>query len=283
MLEQIYPLKLIEKNPIYSLLLGIAYGIIGIGIAVLLFPEDPAIVAVALISLMIYPTINKLLKQEEAIESEKQEFNLFVFLKDHRYVFLIYLLLFVGVLLAFSFFALILPSLATNHIFENQINVLYGRTGGAVFEKGLFFDIFNNNLIVMIVIFITALVLGEGGIFLIIWNASVWGTIFGNLAKTAALNVNQNPFFYFGLVFLIVAPHMLLEAFAYVASATTGGVISKAVVKEKLLSKRFNYIIINTIISLVFTLLVLVIAVAVETWVLGNVTTYQTIIQQSFM
>jgi hypothetical protein len=135
----------------------------------------------------------------------------------------------------------------------------------------------------MIVIFITALVLGEGGIFLIIWNASVWGIIFGNLAKTAALNVNQNPFFYFGLVFLIVAPHMLLEAFAYVASATTGGVISKAVVKEKLLSKRFNYIIINTIISLVFTLLVLVIAVAVETWVLGNVTTYQTIIQQSFM
>jgi hypothetical protein len=96
MLEQIYPLKLIEKNPIYSLLLGIAYGVIGIGIAVLLFPEDPAIVAVALISLMIYPTINKLLKQEEAIESEKQEFNLFVFLKDHRYVFLIYLLLFVS-------------------------------------------------------------------------------------------------------------------------------------------------------------------------------------------
>jgi hypothetical protein len=59
----------------------------------------------------------------------------------------------------FSFFALILPSLATNHIFENQINVLYGRTGGAVFEKGLFFDIFNNNVIVMIVILITAIVL----------------------------------------------------------------------------------------------------------------------------
>ena len=283
MLEQIYPLKLIEKNPFYALLLGVSYGIIGIGLAVLLFPEDPALVAVALIAIMFYPTINKLLKQEEAIETEREEFNLFVFLKDHRYVFLIYILFFVGVLLSFSFFSLLLPSLATNHIFENQINVLYGRAGGAVFQKSLFFDIFQNNLMVLLVIFITAFVLGEGGVFLITWNASVWGTIFGNLAKTAALNANRNPFMYFGLVLVIVAPHMLLEAFAYVASATTGGVVSKAMIKEKLLSKRFNYIIVNTIISLVFALIVLVIAVAVETYVLGNVETYQTIIRQSFM
>jgi len=133
MLEQIYPLKLIEKNPLYALILGIGYSVIGIGIAVLLFPEDPAIVAVALIALMVYPTINKLMKQEEQIESTKEEFSLFVFLRDHKYVFLIYILLFVGILLSFSFFALLLPSLATNHIFENQINVLRGNAGGAYF------------------------------------------------------------------------------------------------------------------------------------------------------
>jgi uncharacterized membrane protein SpoIIM required for sporulation len=283
MLEQIYPVKLLEDSPLYALLLGIGYSIIGIGLAVILFPEDPALVAVALISIMLYPTINSLMRQEESIETEKEEFNVFVFLKDHKSVFIIYLLLFMGMILTFSFFALLLPSLATNHIFENQINVLYhGSTGGAVFQKEVFSDIFRNNIVVLTVIFITAFVIGDGGIFLLVWNASVWGTIFGNLAKTAAFNSNNNPLFYFFLVLLIVTPHMLLEAFAYIASATTGGVISKAVIHESLLSKRFNYIMTNTVISIIFALIVLVIAVCVETYVLGNVGMYQEIIRQSF-
>ena len=75
---------------------------------------------------------------------------------------------------------------------------------------------------------------------------------------------------------------MLLEAFAYVASATTGGVISKALVKEKLLSTRFNIITINTVISLVFAFVILTIAATVETYVLGNATTYKNIIQCAF-
>ncbi len=280
MLEQIYPIKLIERNPIYAIILGIAYSIIGIGLAVILFPEDPAIVAVALISIMFYPTINKLMKQEEAIETESREFNIITFLHDHKYVFMIYILIFCGMLLTFSYFALFLPKLATNHIFENQVNVLYGR---AVFQESLFFSILSNNLIVLLVIFVTAFVIGDGGIFLVTWNASVWGTIFGNLAKTAAVNVNQSPLVYFLIVIGIVSPHMLLEAFSYVASATTGGVVSKAIIKEKLLSLRFNHIVINTIISLVFALVILLIAVTVETYVLGNVDVYQRIIRESFM
>lgn len=283
MLEQLYPVKLLEKNPLFALLLGLAYSTIGIGLAVILFPEDPALVAVAFISIMFYPTISTLMKQEEAIEGEKSEFNFFVFLKNHRYVFIIYLLIFLGMLLIFAFFALLLPSFATNHIFKNQINVLYGSsTGGAVFQTGLFIDILKNNFMVLLVIFITSLFLGEGGIFLITWNASVWGTIFGNLAKTAAINTNNNPFIYFLTVIGIVAVHTILEAFAYIASATTGGVISKAIIKEKLLSQRFNYILINTFISLAFAIIVLLMAVTVETYVLGNVETYQTIIRQSF-
>ncbi|MBD3164274.1 hypothetical protein GF323_03675 [Candidatus Woesearchaeota archaeon] len=281
MLEQLYPLKLIEKNNLYALLLGIAYSVIGIGLAVLLFPEDPALVAVALISIMFYPTINKLMKQEESIETEQKEFNFMVFLKDHRYVFMIYMLMFSGMLLTFSYFSLLLPKMASNHIFQNQINVM---TGNAVaFEGGLFRSLLQNNLIVMIVIFITAMLLGDGGIFLITWNASVWGTIFGNLAKTAAFNANQNPFTYFLIVIGIVSPHMLLEAFSYIVAATTGGVVSNAMIKEKLASKKFNNIATNTVISLAIALIILLIAVAVETYVLGNVEVYKTIIRQSFI
>jgi len=193
------------------------------------------------------------------------------------------MLIFIGVLLVFSYFALALPSLATNHIFENQIEVLFGKaTGMAAFDKGFFFDIFLNNAMVLLVIFITSFVLGEGGVFLIVWNASVWGTIFGNIARCGAANVNHNPYIYFVIIILTVSIHMLLEAFAYVGSATTGGVISKALTKEKLLSRRFTTITVNTIISLVFAFVILILAAIVETYVLGNATAYQTIIRQCF-
>ena len=193
-LERLYPLKLIEKNPIFAFILGFAYSIIGIGISIILFPEDPAIVAIAFISIMIYPTMNRLLKQEEEIEATSPEFSLTSFFGKHKDIFKVYILLFLGALLAFSFVSLMLPSLATNHIFKNQIGVLSGAATGKLFDINLFTSLFKNNISVLLLCFIAALIFGDGAIFLIIWNASVWGTIFGNLAKTAALNVSKNPF-----------------------------------------------------------------------------------------
>ncbi|MFH1324503.1 MAG: stage II sporulation protein M [Nanoarchaeota archaeon] len=282
-LEQIYPLKLIEKNPLYALLLGVSYSIIGVGASLLLFPEDPAIVAVAFIALIAAPTLSKLLKQEEGIESKKRSFSLINFYKDHKNVFIIYLLLFFGIFLAFSFFALVLPSLTTNHIFENQLNVLYGtKTGQAIFSKTLFLDILRNNLSVMALCFITSFVFGDGGIFLITWNASVWGTIFGNLAKTASSHAIQSPSYYFFIVLAIVFPHMILEVFSYISSATAGGIMSKGFLGESFFSKRFKAVTKNTVILFAFALLILIIAVVVETFVLNNSSIYSKIVRLSF-
>lgn len=282
-LEQLYPLNLIERNPLFAFLLGFAYSVIGIGLSVILFPEDPAIVSIAFISIMVYPTINKLLRQEEEIESKKDTFSLITFFQEHKDIFWVYTLLFLGILLAFSFFSLILPSLATNHIFENQIRVLSRPTSGKAFDTALFANLFSNNISVLLLCFIAALIFGDGAIFLITWNASVWGTIFGNLAKTAALNVAKNPFIYFIIILVVVFPHMILEAFSYLCSATAGGVVSKGLIREKFFSERFRYIIKNIIVLLIFALVVLIIAVTTETYVLDNVSVYRTIIRQSFL
>lgn len=284
MLEELYSLEFIEKHSIIAFVMGLAYSVIGIGAALILFPEDPAIVAVAFTAIMMLPTLRKLLKREEEAESKKEGFSLFGFFSEHKTAFKVYTFLFLGVLLSFSIFALMLPSLATNHIFKNQIDVLYGQTtGGAVFSSGLFKGIFFNNLGVLILCFIAAFIFGDGAIFLLVWNASVWGTIFGNLAKTAALNVGQNPFIYFIIVFVVVFPHMILEAFSYFCSASAGGVISKAIVRESFFSEKFLKIIKNTLILFVFAVIVLVIAVSIETYVLGNVEVYKIIIERSFL
>jgi hypothetical protein len=283
MIEQLYPIKLIEKRAIIAFILGLTYSIIGIGIAVLLFPEDPAIVAVAIISLMFYPTIKKFMVFEECEEAKNQSFSLLCFLKNHKHIFRIYILFFLGVLLGFSFFSVNLPSLATNHIFNNQINILYQVTGKAAFDVAKFGDILINNFGVLILIFITAFFIGDSGVFLLTWNASVWGTIFGLFAKNYALSAARNPLYVFLLVIAIVITHTLLEAFAYISSAAAGSVLSKGMIGEKLMSDRFNNVIKGTVITLLFSLLILLIAVAVETYVLGNVTIYQTIVRHSFI
>ena len=284
-LERLYPLDLIERHVLYAFMLGAGYAFIGIGASVLLFPEDPAIVAVAFISLMFYPTVNSILRQEEEIESQiEEEFRLHTFIRDHHNSFKIYSLFFLGTLLGFSFFALMLPSLATNHIFENQINVLYGAglAGKAYFSSALFKNILINNLNVLLLVFVAAFVFGEGGLFLIVWNASVWGTIFGNLAKTAALSSAQNPITVFGTVIFTVFPHMMLEAFSYICAATAAGILGKGMLREELFSERFNRILRNTVFFMIFALGVLLIAVTVETYVLGNADTYREIVRQSF-
>lgn len=282
-LEQVYPLKLIEKNPLYALILGACYSVIGIGASILLFPEDPAIVAVAFISLMIIPTLSQLLKKEEEIESKNNDFSLINFYLDHKEVFMIYLMLFLGILLAFSFFSLFLPSLATNYIFENQINVLYGpNTGRAIFSKALFLEILSNNVGVLLLCFVTAFFFGDGAIFLITWNASVWGTIFGNIAKAAAFSAAKSPVYYFGIVLAIVFPHMILEAFSYISSATAGGIISRGALSEKFFSKRFKTLLKNTILLILFAVIVLLVAVVVETYVLNNADIYRKIVASSF-
>ncbi|MBD3310517.1 hypothetical protein GF351_04820 [Candidatus Woesearchaeota archaeon] len=281
-LEQLYPLTLLEKNPLYAFLLGVGYSVIGIGSAVLLFPEDPALVAVAFIAIMILPTLNKLIRQEEEIESLKKDFGILLFFRDHKYIFYIYAFFFVGVLIGFGLFSLILPNLATNVLFRNQLEVLYGSVGHAHFSLPLFWDILSNNLGVLILVFVAAFIFGDGGIFLITWNASVWGTIFGNLAKNAALGAGKSPFVYFGLVLLSVFPHMILEAFSYFSAASAGAVVSKAVIREKFFSYRFYTIFVNTLILLFFAFFVLLVAVAVETYVLNNLDIYRTIVAQAF-
>ncbi len=294
LLEDLYNVELVKQKSLYALLLGIGYAIIGIGCAVLLFPEDPAIVAVAFTAILFLPLLRQVLITEEDEECAKariegaDKFSIIQFFKDHNEIFKIYLFYFLGVLFVFSFFALVLPNLATNYIFKNQLEVMYGtavQSGKAMvleFDSNLFTGILLNNFIVMILCFITAFIIGDGAVFLITWNASVWGTIFGNLAQTAAIAAGKNPILYFILVIVVVLPHMLLEAFAYFSSAGAGAIVSRGLIKEQFMSPQFKRLIKGTVLLLLVAAAFIIVGALVETYVLENVDVYRAIIQQSF-
>jgi len=154
--------------------------------------------------------------------------------------------------------------------------------GGATWSMSLFWDLFLHNMQVLMLCFIIALIAGNGSIYMIIWNASVWGTVFGNLAKTTAVNLSANTAIVFLLIMLSVFPHVLLEMSSYVIAVISGTVLSNALAKEHIVSSHFAKILGLNFLVLLFAIFVLVVAMLVETYVLKNFTTYQTIIHLSF-
>jgi len=268
-LEQIYSANWIEKKSRYAFFIGLIYSFIGIGSALLLFPESPGLASIAFTSLLILPSLNKLMSIEENQAAREKKFDIIELFKDHNDIFKIYLFMFLGILITFSLFSLFLPSITASRIFAEQVNVL-GATGKAYTTGSMFWWLFANNLKVLIFCLIASFIYGSGAVFIITWNASVWGTIFALVAKQSAAVTGQNPFLYFALTLLAVFPHMILEASSYFIAAISGGVVNKSVLREKLFSKRFTQIIEDGLMMFVIAVIVLVIAVYIE----ANITGY---------
>ncbi len=268
--EQLYSAAWIEKKSRYAFLMGLGYSVLGIATAMFIFPSEPGIAAIALTSLLILPSLSKLLSIEANEAAREQKFNIFKMFKEHKDIVKIYFFLFLGTLVAFSFFSIVWPSLATSRIFSQQAGVL-GTVGHAVYSKGLFHRLISNNLKVLIVCLVASLFYGAGAIFVIIWNASVWGVVFGLIAKNSAAASGANAFVIFAITIAAVFPHMIFEALSYFLAAISGGIISKAVIREKLFTNRFNHIMEDGLLMFVIAVVVLVIAAVIEAFLTGHV------------
>ncbi len=277
--EQIYSVDFLKQHPWYGLLLGAGYSVFGIALAMFLFPKDPALVAVAITSILLLPSLYNFTSLEESAE-KNSVFSLLQIWQENKTLICLYLALFFGSFFVFAFFSLVLPSLSANFLFKQQLDVLFGV--GHAFSSSVFMNLLTNNFKVLMLCFLISLIAGNGSIFLIIWNASVWGTIFGTIAKTAALSIGGSSMVVFVLILLSVLPHVFLEILSYLFGVISGTVISEGLVKEKLLSRELYTVIMSNIAILIAGIVVLVIAVGVETWVLNNFTTYAKITRLVF-
>jgi len=287
-LEHIFPEDWLERKFGYAFILGAGYSIIGILMSKILFPADPALVAVAFTSLLMLPELYKIFSIEERVEEKEKTFSLRELFKDNKDFIKLYLSLILGVFIVYSIAAIILPSFQVNQLFREQLE-MRGAGGNAMFNwfssfnTGLFTHILLNNWWVMLACFIISLLTGDGAVFLIIWNASMWGTIFGVTARDAALFAHTNPFWYLIIVLLIVLPHAFLEIMAYMLAAISGGVISKDVLLEKFESARFNRVFMYNFMLFLVAIAFLLMGAFVETMVLQHATTYKEIIMQSYL
>ncbi|NIO21398.1 MAG: hypothetical protein GTN76_11835 [Candidatus Aenigmarchaeota archaeon] len=281
-LFRILPKTWLEKRAEYAFFLGWTYSIISIIIAALIFPRDPSLVAIAFTSIMLLPELRKMFKLKSEELSEEKRFSIRRLFHLNKDFVKTYIFLSLGIFLVYATAAIILPSFQVNRLFQTQLGVR-GIYGGAIgFPILLFWSIFLNNWWVLLACFLLSLFTGDGGIFMITWNLSVWGTIFGVLARNASFGMGTNPLFLFLIIILIVGPHGFLEILSYILGAISGGMIMKGFRKEGFRSEKFRTLLYYNLALLMIAINVLILGGLVETFVLDNSGLYREIIAMSY-
>jgi len=238
-----------------SLFYSILGTMIGFGFAVLLFPDNPGLFAIFLTTLFLAPFIQKQIKLNELLigrtEQIKQKgvsifkfnlksnkFSFASFYNDHKAIFSTYFYFFLGIILVIVFLIAVIPRDTSSQLFGKQgwdDKLLPSKNIG--FEgqdkNSVFWNIFTNNLSVLIVCFIIALVFPLGAILLIVWNAIYWGVVFTQYALFYSSYYNVAFVLVLLPLLLSVALHVILEAAAYFFASISGNLLAVGIKEEK--------------------------------------------------
>ncbi len=244
-LEHLFPDNWVEKKEWYALLIAFVYSSLSILISVLLFGRNSGLIAVVLTSLLILPLLEKLLRKEEKMEEREKKFLFKHLWRDNKEAVITYLFLFAGIFLTYALYVFAFHGLGLDITasFQNQLLLDFAK-GGATFMFKDFWTILTNNWWVLLAVFLVALLVKDGAIFFIVWNASSWGVILSQRAITSALYtggsaLGGSSLKLFFLVLALTFPFLLLEALAYILAAVSGSILSEEVVRKTASIRKF--------------------------------------------
>jgi len=287
-LKKLYWSTGLKNESLYYFIIGFLYSLLGIFVSWLIFTQNIGLVAVFLISIAAITQVDKKLSISELILGKtklvggkiayfeeiiiaQRKITLGSVYKDHKNLFKTYLFLFLGIMFCFSAITLILPLDQSTKLFGEQFKIIQG---GAFSDSGLLTEILLINLRVLLTGFFLALIFEFGTTFIIVWNASVWGTAFAFASKEALLINSGDPFINFFIIIALVLTYLPFEAAAYFSSTISGGLLNKAILREKISSKRFQLIATHSIILLGFGLVLLSISGLIEVWIIRLIQTF---------
>ena len=278
MLESIINPKRLEKGPLKMLFVGLIYASLSLLLVKWFFSNDPVLyqfagMLVVTFSVMFtLPFMYFLFKREE--EEDEQVEGFFGVWKMHSDALYAFMWLFLGFIIAFSFWNIVLQD---PNLFNAQIETYcaINNPGGiedcvsrysfeAVSVTGLatkemrFLSIITNNVYVMIFTLIFSLIFGAGAIFILAWNASVIAAAIGVFTK---YQINEIPL---GIARYMI--HGFPEIAAYFITALAGGIFGVGVIRNGIRNKIFLRISENTIILLFIALIILILAAVIEVY-----------------
>lgn len=252
MLEMLISPRKAERQPWEMFFIGIFYASISILLVTWVFARDAVlkdysgIIVVTFTVMFSVPFMYYLIRLEE--KKATQHMGTFRLLKEHRKALWAFLWLFMGFVVAFSFWYSLLP---TTESFQAQVRTFctinnptdykgcvarYGDPKGSVptvFASNTerLFLIFANNIYVLIFTLLFSLIFGAGVIFILAWNATVIAAAISIFTQS---NLAELPL---GLLRYMI--HGLPEIASYFIAALAGGIISIAVIRHEIGSEKF--------------------------------------------
>ena len=249
-------------------ILGLIYASAGVLLSMWIFPTDPSLSIVFLTTMASIPILVLILKIEETENFQKKEYPL---IGNHKDVLAIIFFLFIGLLIAFTTWYLILPQEMVDKVFLAQTNTINSinsnvRVQGSYIQTEFLKIILANNFKVLFFCLIFSLLYGAGAIFIITWNASVLGTAIGNAIK---VNVSD-AFSYVSAIpigFGQYLLHGIPELIAYFLAGIAGGIISAAVIRHKPSSNKFKEVMLDSIDLIILASIVLIVSGLLEVYI----------------
>ena len=264
--EKFYTSEFLKNKKYFIFIIALAYSVFGIAGSVLLFRTfTPSTTSLALISLILLVVLKDVLRSSDVSTNTNKNTIITIFQEYKNYI-LLFGYIFAGVMLCFGLFSIILPVESTSQMFESQYSLLGSSHADQIFSYDVFHVILINNLIVMLVCIITSFLFGIQTIylFIVIWNASVVGVIFGVTAKETALLSGLSPFVIFLLIIVASLPHIIFEISSFLVAGVTGQHFSNFLFFGR--NKRKNYftVIKLSIYSIAVSIILLVLGALLE-------------------
>lgn len=213
--------------------------------------------------------------KKESIEDESIE-GFFAVWKIHKDAIFAFMWLFLGFIVAFSFWFIILqnsqllnaqietycminsPGNIENCVSQFNFERQMTSTGAATKELR-FLSILENNVYVMIFTLLFSLIFGAGAIFVLAWNASV---ISAAISIFSGYKIIEIPL---GVARYMI--HGFPEIAAYFITALAGGMIGIGVIRNGLMNKKFLRVLENSIILIFIAIIILIVAAGVEVYI----------------
>ena len=280
MLEMLINPRKAERRPWELFFVGIFYASISILLVNWIFANDAVlskragILVVTFTVMFSIPFIYYTIRLEE--KKITKNMGTLALLQEHKKAIYAFMWLFLGFVVAFSFWYTILPSTES---FRAQIETYclinrpanfnecvkqYGvkdvvTSTAFLSNKERLFLIFTNNMYVLLFTLLFSLIFGAGVIFVLAWNASVIAaaiTIFTQ-AELSSLPL--------GLLRFMI--HGIPEIASYFIVALAGGLVSIAVIRHETGTEKFWHILHDSLNLIILAVIVLVIAALTEVFV----------------
>jgi len=274
-----------RHTPVFAFLVGMACALLGITTGWILFSNGPlmgsiGIITVFFTSLALFPSWDKIASikaittgtEREVFKGKKVQitelkmaniggkFNPIHIIENHRSLFLAYIFSFLGIFLVYLLLQLFLPDAMAHELFIQQKGI-FGAAGADL--NSTFWSLLMNNLGVLAICFLISLVY-RSGIFIIAWNASVWGVVLGNFLKGAPAAPDAAVFFV-AITLIAIMPHLIIEALSYLSAAIAGAVTFKAF-WQNFNTERFGVLVTDAFVVLGFAVLLVILGAAVEAY-----------------